>query len=167
MDRRVAVELRPATPEDAAAITAIYAPIVRDTTISFELDPPTAQEMAGRIESISTAYPFLVAEEDGDLIGYAYASQHRTRAAYQSSVDFSIYLAAAARRRGIGTMLGRAVLQAAKQRGYHAAFAGIALPNPASIALHEKLGFRHLGTYREVGRKFDAWHDVGWWQVIL
>ena len=167
VDQRVALRLRPATVADAAAISAIYAPYVRDTTISFELEAPDEAEMAARIAAITASYPYFVAEEHGAVIGYCYASQHRTRAAYQSSVDFGIYLAPAARGRGIGTLLGRAVLDAARERGYHAAFAGIAQPNPASVALHEKLGFTHLGTYREVGRKFDAWHDVGWWQVIL
>lgn len=152
--------VRPATSADAASIRAIYAPIVQHTIISFE-------EMADRIDAISKAYPYLVAERDGVVAGYAYASQHRTRPAYRSSVDVTVYIAEGNRRAGVGRALYTKLLIALANRGYHAAFAGIALPNPGSVALQESMGFDPLGVYREVGTKFGSWHDVGWWQRLL
>lgn len=159
--------IRPARIEDAEAIQAIYAPIVATTTISFEEVPPDTAEIAHRIETVSKVYPYLVAERDGRLLGYAYASQHRTRAAYRTSVDVAIYADANARRTGVGRALYGELLPQAAKAGFHAAFAGIALPNPASVALHEALGFTPVGVYREVGQKFGQWLDVGWWQKIL
>jgi phosphinothricin acetyltransferase len=123
--------------------------------------------MARRIEATSRDYPYLVAERDGVFAGYAYASQHRTRAAYRFSVDVTVYIAEAARRSGVGQALYAELLSNLAARGFHAAFAGIALPNPGSIALHERVGFTSLGIYREVGFKFGSWHDVGWWQRLL
>ncbi len=163
----MSVTIRPATTADAPAIQAIYAPIVAETPISFEEIPPTVEEMAGRIESYSQTHVYLAAERAGALAGYAYASQHRARAAYQTSVDVTVYVAESARGHGVGKALYRALLPAVAARGYHAAFAGITLPNAGSVALHEAVGFTHLGVYREVGRKFGRWHDVGWWQRIL
>ena len=159
--------IRPARVEDTEAIREIYAPIVETTTISFEETPPSVEEMARRIEILSSEYPFLVAERDGKLVGYAYASQHRTRAAYRTSVDVAVYAHADARGTGVGRTLYGELLPRAASRGYHAAFAGIALPNPASVALHEKVGFTPIGVYREVGQKFGHWLDVGWWQKVL
>ena len=163
----MSVTIRPATTADAPAIQAIYAPIVAETPISFEEIPPTVEEMAGRIESYSQTHVYLAAERAGALAGYAYASQHRARAAYQTSVDVTVYVAESARGHGVGKALYRALLPAVAPRGYHSAFAGITLPNAGSVALHEAVGFTHLGVYREVGRKFGRWHDVGWWQRIL
>lgn len=161
------MRVREATPADAPEIQAIYAPFVSDTAISFEEIVPDAAEMGRRIAAILPHYPYLVAEEAGAVIGYAYASQHRTRAAYRWSVDVTIYLAERARGRGVGRALYTPLLAAAAARGYHAAFAGIALPNAASVGLHEAMGFTPVGIYREVGYKFGRWHDVGWWQRLL
>ena len=159
--------IRLASPDDAGWIADIYAPYVRDTVISFELTPPSAEEMAKRIETTLQTYPWLVAEEGGLPLGYAYASQHRSRAAYQWSCDVSVYVAPAAQGRKVGTRLYEQLLDMLAGQGFRNAFAGIALPNAASIALHERLGFEHLGTYTAVGYKLGAWHDVGWWQKQL
>jgi len=160
-------EIRSARPEDAPAIRRIYAPLVEETIISFEAEPPSEAEMAGRIEATMQGYPYLAAVSGAALLGYAYAGPHRARAAYRFSVDVTVYVAERAQRRGVGRRLYEDLLGDLKERGFHAAFAGIALPNPASIALHEAVGFSKLGVYREVGFKFDRWHDVGWWQRLL
>lgn len=152
---------------DAPSVQAIYAPYVTDTTVSFEEVPPDIMEVERRIAAILPRYPYLVAEEDGRVVGYAYASEHRTRAAYRTSVDVTVYVAPGAQRSGVARRLYSHLLPAAASLGYHAAFAGIALPNLASVGLHEAMGFEPIGIYREVGRKFDAWHDVGWWQRLL
>ena len=161
------MKIRLATSDDAGWIAGIYAPYVRDTVISFEMEPPSAEEMARRIETTLQTYPWLVAEDAGQPLGYAYASPHRTRAAYRWSCDVSVYIAPQAQRRSVGTKLYVRLLDMLEEQGFRNAFAGIALPNAASIALHERLGFTHLGTYRDVGYKLGAWHDVGWWQKIL
>lgn len=153
--------------QDAPAIQAIYAPYVTDTAISFEEVPPDLAEFEKRIVALLPRYPFLVAEVGGQIAGYAYACEHRTRPAYRTSIDVAVYVAADAHRRGVASSLYSHLLSAAAELGYHAAFAGIALPNEASVGLHEAMGFEPVGIYREVGRKFDAWHDVGWWQRQL
>jgi len=142
---------------------AIYAPIVRDTIISFELEPPTLDDMRGRIESAWPRWPWLVCERAGALLGYAYASQHRTRAAYQWSVDMSVYVGVDARRGGVARALYTSLFGILALQGFRNAYAGITLPNPASVAFHEALGFEHVGVYRNVGYKLGAWRDVGWW----
>lgn len=159
--------IRRATLADAAAVRAIYAPYVEQTCISFEEVPPDEAEMALRIAAALEHHDFLVAETSGQLAGYAYASPHRTRAAYCTSVDVAVYLRESAQGCGLGRALYGELLPRLARRGYHAAFAGIALPNPASVALHEATGFTRLGVYREVGRKFGKWLDVGWWQRLL
>ena len=137
-----------------------------DTWISFELDPPGAEEMERRIVDYGASHAWLVAEEDGALAGYAHGSLHRTRAAYASSCDVAVYVAPANARHGIGRALYAALLPLLGRK-YHAAFAGIALPNVASVGLHEAMGFTTVGTYREVGWKLGGWRDVGWWQRLL
>ena len=159
--------IRPICEADASAVTDIYRPLVEGTTVSFELVPPTKAEMLGRIKRTTTCYPWLVAISSDVVVGYAYASRHRERAGYSSSVDVSIYLRRDVRGQGIGTALYSSLLGELGRRGFHRAFAGIALPNDASIALHRKFGFDLIGVYREVGRKFDAWIDVAWWQRAL
>ncbi len=159
--------LRPATRHDAPACAAIYRPYVTDTWASFELDPPGDAEMARRIEDYGASHAWFVAEVDGALAGYAYGSPHRSRAAYASSCDVAIYVAAAAAGKGVGRRLYGALLPALRSRGFHAAFAGIAQPNPASVALHLSAGFTPVGTYREVGWKLGAWRDVAWYQRLL
>lgn len=159
--------LRRAEPDDARAIAAIYAPIVRETAVSFELEPPTEQVMQERMLATLPIYPWLVAENKGEVVGYAYASRHRERAAYGWSVDVSAYVRADVRRLGIGRSLYRRLLILLRLQRFRSAFAGIALPNPASVALHESVGFAPIGVYREVGYKFGRWHDVGWWGLAL
>ena len=160
-------KIRIATASDAETVAAIYAPIVRDTTISFEVDAPTPDEMAHRIIATLPIYPWLVAERDGQVIGYAYASRHRDRAAYRWSVDVSAYVDERARRRGVGRALYEKLIAILKRQGFHAAFAGIALPNAPSVGLHEAVGFQRVGIYKDVGFKHGQWRDVGWWRLAL
>lgn len=161
------ITLRSATIADAPSIHQIYAPIVEHTTISFEEILPSADEIATRIENSLPTYPYLVAERQQKVVGFAYAGQHRTRSAYRFSVDVSVYTADTARRSGVGKALYYELFAALAERGFHAAFAGIALPNPASLALHQALGFEPVGIYRQVGFKFGQWHNVSWWQRLL
>jgi phosphinothricin acetyltransferase len=146
---------------------AIYAPYVTDNWVSFELEPPSADEMAGRIANHGASHGWLVAELDGDVVGYAYGSPHRTRAAYSNSCDVAVYVDPAHARQGIGRALYTELLPLLAAKGFHAAFAGIALPNDASIGVHEAMGFTPVGIYREVGWKLGGWRDVGWWQRLL
>lgn len=159
--------IRLATAGDAAAIAAIYAPYVRDTVISFETEPPDAAEMARRLGAIGERFPWLVAADAQGLLGYAYAGEHRSRAAYRWDVDVAVYLDPRARRRGIGRALYRQLFALLRAQGYVNAYAGIALPNAASVGLHEALGFVPVGVYRDVGYKNGGWHDVGWWGLRL
>lgn len=159
--------IRPARPDDGEAVAAIYAPYVLATAISFEDTPPTPAEMSERITTTLRAFPYLVFESDGCVVGYAYAGQHRARSAYRWSVDVTVYTASQAHRRGVGRAIYIELLDQLTRQGFHTAFAGIALPNEKSIGLHEALGFTHLGTYGEVGFKFGKWHDVGWWRRPL
>jgi phosphinothricin acetyltransferase len=162
------MNIRPATLYDAEAIRDIYAPIVSETTISFELDPPTVAEMRSRVENTLKLLPWLVSlDELGNVSGYVYASRHRERAAYRWAVDVSAYVRADCRGRGIGRSLYATLFDELVSLGYYQAFAGIALPNEASVALHESVGFSRLGVYRKVGFKHGAWRDVGWWQRQL
>lgn len=161
------ISLRPAEPRDAEAIADIYAPVVRDTAISFETEPPSAAVMAERIENTLQQRPWLVATDGDEVLGYAYASEHRQRAAYRWSVDVTAYIAESARRRGVGRRLYGALIPMLRAQGFRSAFAGIALPNDASVGLHEAVGFEALGVYRDVGFKLGAWRDVGWWSLRL
>lgn len=159
--------IRAATEFDADQIAAIYAPYVRDTAISFEVVPPTAEETRARLRSLSASYPWLACADGGVVLGYAYASRHRERAAYQWSVDVSVYVRSDAHRRGIGRALYSALLRIVAAQGFCNAYAGITLPNPSSVGLHESMGFQPVGVYRAVGYKLGAWHDVGWWELAL
>lgn len=159
--------IRMATPRDAAGIHAIYAPIVRETFISFELEPPGESQIAQRVAATLRKYPWLVSEDAQGIAGYAYATEHRERLAYQWSVDVSCYVHPRARGRGTGKSLYLALLRVLRAQGFRNAFAGIALPNDASVALHESVGFTPLGCYRNVGYKLGAWRDSGWWQCAL
>lgn len=162
------VLVRPADPaRDAGRCAAIYAPYVRDTVISFEEVPPDEPEMRRRIEDLSARYPWLVAEADGRIVGYAYASPHRERAAYRWAVDVAVYLDPDHRARGIGRALYEDLFDRLAAQSLRTAVAGIALPNPASVALHERLGFELVGVYRRIGYKLGAWHDVAWYQRAL
>ncbi|HZS33118.1 MAG TPA: arsinothricin resistance N-acetyltransferase ArsN1 family B [Methylomirabilota bacterium] len=159
--------IRLATEQDAGAVQAIYAPVVRDTAISFEVDPPSVEEMARRIRETWPRWPWLVLERDGNVVGYAYAGAHRARPAYRWSVDVTIYVAAGARRGGVGRALYTSLLAVLALQGYVTAWAGITLPNAASVALHEAVGFVPVGVYPAVGYKLGAWRDVGWWRRRL
>ena len=159
--------IREATALDAEVIQAIYAPAVTESVISFEEVAPSVAEMAARIEAYGRDYPYLVAERDGLVVGYAYGSKHRERAAYRHSADVAVYVAQAARGSGVGRALYDDLLPRMAAQGVHAAFAGITLPNAGSERLHESVGFELVGIYREVGFKFGRWLDVGWWQRRL
>jgi L-amino acid N-acyltransferase YncA len=161
------VEYRIARADDAPAIARIYAPYVRDTIITFEIDAPDPVEIGERIQRIGAQYPWLAAVSRGELVGYAYACENRSRLAYRWSVDAAVYLHPSAQRRGIGRGLYECLFALLRSQGYVNAFAGITLPNEASVGLHEALGFTLIGVYRDVGYKMDAWRDVGWWQLVL
>ena len=162
-----AIDIRDGNPRDGAALAAIYAPFVEHSWVSFETEAPDAGEMARRISDYGQSHGWLVAEADGIIQGYAYASPHRVRAAYATSADIAIYIAPHAQGRGLGRALYTALFDRLRARSIHAVFAGIALPNPASIALHEAMGMVPVGVYREVGWKLGGWRDVGWWQRLL
>jgi len=159
--------IRPATREDAARCAEIYRPFVVDTAITFEEDAPDEAQMAARITELQASHAWLVAEVDGEVAGYAYAGPHNARAAYKPSANVSVYVDPAYARRGIGRALYTDLFATLKAQQRHAVFALITLPNAASVALHEALGFRPVGVLKEVGWKFEAWHDVGWWQLLL
>jgi len=159
--------IRAARLEDAGQIREIYAPNVTEAFISFEAEPPTAGEMRERIAKTLATHPWLVHDEGGRILGYAYASKHRERAAYQWSADVSCYVRPEARGRGIGKALYTELLRRLEAQGFRNAYAGIALPNDASVRLHESVGFKPIGVYRGVGFKQGAWRDVGWWGVQL
>lgn len=156
--------IRDAVPADAAACARIYAPYVTDTVISFEARPPTPSEVRCRMEQ---AHLWLVAEDDGEVCGYAYGSPHREREAYRWAADVSIYLAAQHQRRGLGRRLYARLFDGLRDRGACTLCAGIALPNPASEALHRGMGFEEVGTYRRIGYKLGRWVDVRWYQLDL
>ena len=159
--------IRLATERDAEEIATVYAPYVTDTVISFESEPPSADEMRRRIGTTLERYPWLVCERHGRLLGYAYAYAHGSRAAYQWSVDVSVYVRERAHRRGVGRALYTSLFAALDLQGFYNAYAGATLPNPASVGLHEAMGFRPVGVYRGVGYKMGAWHDVVWWHLPL
>jgi phosphinothricin acetyltransferase len=164
------MRVRAATADDAAAIASIYAPYVLASAVSFETEAPDAAEIGRRLAAAAGAYPWLVVcdgDGDGTLLGYAYAAAFRTRPAYRFTVETTVYLAGEAGGGGIGTLLYRALLPALEAQGFAQAIAAITLPNPASVKLHEKLGFRQVGTYEAVGFKRGQWHSVGLWQRAL
>ena len=150
--------------DDAQACAEIYAPHVTGGVASFEEEAPGAGEMARRM---SRAHRWLVADAGGEILGYAYAGRHRDRPAYRLTVETSVYVAEAAQRRGVGRALYDVLLDDLGERGFHVALAGITLPNPASVALHEAAGFRAVGLFSAVGLKAGRWWDVGWWQREL
>jgi phosphinothricin acetyltransferase len=159
--------IRDAQAADAAACAAIYAPYVTGTAVTFESEPPGPAEMAGRIEAAQRRHAWLVAEADGGVIGYAYGGPHRTRPAYRWTCEVSIYLEPGRRRAGAGRALYGALLDRLAARGIRTVVAGMTMPNEASAGLHAALGFEPVGTYRRIGWKLGAWHDVAWVQRTL
>jgi L-amino acid N-acyltransferase YncA len=162
------MRLRAATADDAAAIADLYARFVTASAVSFETDPPDAEAMRARIEAGGALYPWIAGEaEDGTLLGYAYAARFRERPAYRFTVETTIYLRPEAAGRGLGRLLYAPLIATLEAQGFTQAIAAITLPNAASVGLHERLGFERAGTYRQVGWKLGAWHDVGLWQRPL
>jgi len=160
--------IRDAVPDlDAEACRNIYAPYVRDTIVSFEEQVPTVDEFRGRIEAARAKYAWLVLEDAGLVVGYAYASQHRARAAYRWATDVTVYIAASHHRRGAGRLLYTDLFARLRQLGYRVACAGVTLPNAGSVGLHQAMGFEEVGVYKGIGWKAGAWRDVVWFQLEL
>ena len=159
--------IRSATAADAQAVCAIYNHFILQSTVTFEETAITPDDMAARIGAGSGRLPFLLAELDGAVAGYAYAAPWKTRSAYRHTVESSVYVAPGFAGLGLGSRLYQALLQDLRERDVHAVLAGIVLPNSASIGLHEAFGFAKVGQMREVGRKFGQWVDVGYWQLIF
>jgi phosphinothricin acetyltransferase len=159
--------IRLATTADGPALARIYAPAVTEYTTSFESDAPDGVEMSRRVERLLARTPWLVCESQSEVIGYAYAGPHRDRWSYQWSVEVSAYVAADAHRRGVARALYTSLFAVLVAQGFRNAYAGITLPNPASEKLHEAVGFTPVGTYRGIGYKFGAWHDVLWMERAL
>ena len=159
--------VRDATTADAAACAVLYAPYVTDTAVTFETEPPTAAQMAERIAAAQRRHAWLVLEDDGAVVGYAYGGPYKERAAYRWSCEVSVYLERGRRRTGGGRALYEALFTRLAERGFRTAVAGMTLPNPASEGLHRALGFEPVGVYRRIGWKHGAWHDVAWVQRTL
>lgn len=159
--------IRLAVERDAAAIAGIYRPYVESTPISFETEPPDEHEMRRRIGETLPHYPWLVYESDGRVLGYAYATKHRVRAAYQWSVDAAVYIDGIRHRSGIGRGLYASLFAILAAQDFFNVYAGVTLPNPPSVGLHEAVGFTPVGVYKKVGYKLGQWHDVGWWELTL
>jgi L-amino acid N-acyltransferase YncA len=159
--------IRNIAPADAQAVAEIYAPFVRDLATSFEMVAPDAEEIRKRIREITPKHPWLVFEAGGEVLGYAYASTHRTRQAYQWSTDVSVYIHERARKRGVGRALYTALFEVLRRQGFFNAYAGITLPNAGSVQLHESMGFTRVGVYSRAGFKFGRWHDVLWLELRL
>lgn len=163
----MAISIRKVESGDAAAIRDIYAPYVADRATSFEVAVPSVEEMARRIQSYGDRYPWIVFERAGRVIGYAYASSHHERQAYQWSVNVSVYVHEEAHRTGVGRALYTALFDLLRRQGFVNAYGGITLPNPASVGLHQSMGFVPVGVYTNVGYKFGQWHDVTWLHLQL
>ncbi|MFN3199196.1 MAG: arsinothricin resistance N-acetyltransferase ArsN1 family B [Bradymonadia bacterium] len=161
------VSIRLATADDTAAIHAIYAPHITGGHATFETEVPTHEALEKRITTVLRRWPWLVAEESGQIIGYAYAGPHRSRMAYQWGVEASVYLAPQARGMGLGRRLYTTLFEILRAQQFVHVFAGIALPNAASVGLHESMGFTLIGVYPKIGYKAGAWRDVGWWRLGL
>jgi L-amino acid N-acyltransferase YncA len=159
--------IRLATLNDMEQILEIYAPYVQTTNISFETIVPSKEEMKRRIDSTLKSNPWIVFEEGQSILGYAYASKHRERAAYKWAVDSSIYVRQDSRGRGIGKILYKELFSILRLQGYCNVYAGICLPNDSSVGIHESFGFKKIAHFNKVGYKFGQWHDVGWWELFL
>jgi L-amino acid N-acyltransferase YncA len=160
-------KIRFATPADASTVAEIYGPFCEDSPITFETERPAIAEIENRIRRIVERFPWLICENEKEVIGYAYAGPHRDRAAYRWCVDVAIYLSGNRRGQGFGTALYTVLFELLRIQGFFRAYAGVTLPNPASIRLHQRLGFEAVGIYKQVGYKANAWHDVSWWALDL
>ena len=162
------LSVRSAVPADAVTIARIYNYYIQNTVITFEEEPVSAPIMAARVAEVQNAsLPWLVAELDGAVVGYAYATKWKVRSAYRYSVETTVYLEQGCEGQGLGTRLYAELLSRCRARGIHVAMGGVALPNEASVALHEKLGFERVATFRQVGFKHQKWVDVAYWQIVL
>lgn len=161
------MRLRLVRTEDAPQLLRIYSPFVRETWISFEYEPPSVPELEGRIRAVTEASPWFVAVEGDEVIGYAYADKLRARPAYQWAQETTVYVDRGSHRRGVARALYGVLFAALRVQGFASAWAGIALPNPTSVAVHEALGFRSAGVWPSVGFKLGAWRDLGWWRLEL
>ena len=159
--------IRLATTADAAQCAAIYGPHVSGSAVSFEMEPPSAEDVAGRIANTLQRFPWLVCADGDEVAGYAYAGPHRQRAAFQWAVEVSVYVKDGRQRQGVGRGLYTSLFACLRVLGYFKAYAVIALPNDASVGLHEALGFRHIGTFNDIGYKLGLWHPVGYWELTL
>ena len=159
--------IRPFIPADTVQICEIYNHYVEHTIVTFEEMPVTTAEMERRIREVTMQWPWLICEESGSVVGYAYAAPWKARSAYRFAVESTVYLAAGQQSRGFGAALYRRLIEDLAARGAHCVIGGVSLPNAASIALHEKLGFQKIGQFSEVGRKFGHWVDVGYWELML
>lgn len=160
-------QIRPVREDDAVRMLEIYQPFITQSAVSFEYEVPSQEVFRKRVTDYSHDAPWYVWETEGTVVGYAYASKHRERAAYQWAVEVSVYLDSKFRRQGIGRALYEELFRDLTQRGFHVALAGITLPHPQSVGFHESMGFVPVGIYRRIGFKFGNWHDVGWWQKNL
>ena len=163
----MSIEIRLAAERDTAAIAGIYAPFVESSATSFETEAPSPEEIRTRVRETTVAYPWLVCVCDDMVAGYAYATRHRVRAAYQWSVETSVYVHESSQRAGVGRGLYTSLFAILVAQGFVNAYAGITLPNARSVALHESMGFLPVGVYRGIGHKTGMWHDVGWWHLLL
>ncbi len=159
--------IRSARDDDGAAVAAVYAPYVRNTPVSFEVEPPSATVMTERIISTLGTHPWLVAKRGGEVVGFAYAGKHSQRAAYRWTVDVTVYVRDGERRTGVGRRLYQTLLGTLRQQGFRSAFAEIVLPNPGSARLHEAMGFQHIGIHKDIGYKLGRWQDIGYWRLGL
>ncbi|HLF76844.1 MAG TPA: arsinothricin resistance N-acetyltransferase ArsN1 family B [Dehalococcoidia bacterium] len=163
----MAATIRLATADDAEAILVIYSPSILETPASFEMEVPSVAEMQRRITNVLAAYPWLVYEDESRVLGYAYASRHSARAAYEWSVDTSVYVHRDSHRRGVGRALYTSLLNLLRLQGYYNAYGGITLPNEGSVGLHKAMGYQLVGVFENVGYKFDSWHPVSYWSLQL
>ncbi|GAB4246968.1 MAG: GNAT family N-acetyltransferase [Ekhidna sp.] len=161
--------IRAARQEDTVAITSIYNHYIKSSHVTFELTPIDEDEMWSRIKQVQSVFqlPWLVSEENGLIVGYAYATRWKQREAYRKTTEISIYMRPDSQRRGLGLPLYKSLIDQLQSLNYHTVIGGVSLPNDASIRLHEKLGFEKVAHFKEQGYKFDRWIDVGYWQLML
>jgi L-amino acid N-acyltransferase YncA len=161
------ISIRLATPADAQAILSIYAPYIENTSFTFETETPSVTDFSERIKNYLLNWPWLVCEIDGKIAGYAYATRHRERTAYQWCTESSVYIHDDHQRAGIARALYKALFEILKRQGFRNVYAVINLPNDRSVSFHESCGFEYFATYEKVGYKLGKWKNVGWWRLIL